>query len=175
MIKLGSIADIVSGRNVARLPESEKSKKYTNADFESDFYRMKLASPTSSIIYQQSSTAPHMVATILSDENKNKFISQVFSIIKVDTTKVNPWYLCYLLNQSRQLKRQYSILLQGSVIARLSAQQLKQVEIELPYRDKQEKIGTMYATALYQHYLEVLHADSKLKGIMAILRNMQEQ
>ena len=115
MIKLGSISEIMSGYNVVRLPDSEKDRKYSNTDFEYDFYRMKLADPTSSIIYRQSSGSSHMSATILSDENKDKFISQVFSIMKVNRERLNPWYLCWLLNESRGLEKQINILLQGSV------------------------------------------------------------
>ena len=46
MVRLGDMAEIVSGYNVARLPATNQVKKYTNADFEHDFYRMKLAAPT---------------------------------------------------------------------------------------------------------------------------------
>ncbi len=171
MIKLGSISEIMSGYNVVRLPDSEKDRKYSNTDFEYDFYRMKLADPTSSIIYRQSSGSSHMAATILSEENKDKFISQVFSIMKVNQERLNPWYLCWLLNESRDLEKQINILLQGSVITRLSAQQLKQIEITLPSMDEQERIGKLYATALYQYYLETNHAKQKLNGILSVLGN----
>lgn len=171
MIKLGSISEIMSGYNVVRLLDSEEDRKYSNTDFEYDFYRMKLADLSSSIIYRQSSGFSHMSATILSEENKDKFISQVFSIIKVNQERLNPWYLCWLLNESRSLERQFNILLQGSVITRLSAQQLKQVEVTLPLMDEQEKIGKLYATALYQYYLETNHAKQKLNGILSVLEN----
>lgn len=174
-MELGSISEIVSGYNVARLPDSERARKYSNADFESDFYRMKLANPGSNIIYRQVSGASHMSATILSDENKDKFISQVFSIIKVNQERINPWYLCWLLNESRSLERQLIILMQGSSIARLSAQQLKRVKIELPSMEEQEKFGRLYATALYQFYLETKHAKQKLNGILSVLEKVNVQ
>ena len=131
---------------------------------------MKLADPSNSIIYRQASGASHMAATILSDENKNKFISQVFSIMNVNRERLNPWYLCWLLNESRSLEKQINILLQGTVITRLSAQQLKQIKIELPPLDEQEKIGKLYATALYQYYLETNQAKQKLNGILSVLK-----
>lgn len=170
MIELGSVSEIVSGFNVARLPINERDRRYTNADFEYDFYRMKLADPSNSIIYRQASGASHMAATILSDENKDKFISQVFSIMNVNRERLNPWYLCWLLNESRSLEKQINILLQGTVITRLSAQQLKQIRIELPPLDEQKKIGKLYATALYQYYLETNQAKQKLNGILSVLK-----
>ena len=48
MIELGSVSEIVSGFNVARLPINERDRRYTNADFEYDFHRMKLADPSNS-------------------------------------------------------------------------------------------------------------------------------
>lgn len=172
MIELGSVSEIVSGFNVARLPISERGRRYTNADFEYDFYRMKLADPSSSIIYRQASGASHMSAAILSDENKDKFISQVFSIMKVNQERLNPWYLCWLLNESESVDCQIYFMLQGSKIARLSAQQLKQVKIALPPMDEQEKIGKLYATALYQFYLETTRAKQKLNGILSVLKKL---
>ena len=133
---------------------------------------MMLADPNSNIIYRQSVGAQNTSATIVSDENKDKFISQVFSIMKIDTTKLNPWYLCYLLNESDIVAKQCSVLLQGSVITRLSAHQLKQMKIPVIPMNEQEKLGRLYATALYQHYLETRKADLKLQGILSILHDV---
>lgn len=175
MVRLGDMAEIVSGYNVARLPATNQVKKYTNADFEHDFYRMKLAAPTNDIIYRQSLSGSNTSATIISDENKDKFISQVFSIMKLNTEKVNPWYLCFLLNESDVVARQCSILLQGSVITRLSAHQLKQIEIPIIPLSEQQKLGRLYVTALYYYHLEVTAAEMKLQGIRRILHDQEHQ
>lgn len=173
MIRLGEVADIVSGYNVVRLSDEEQKRKYSNDNFEHDFYRMKLAAPTNDIIYRQSISDRNMSATIISNENKDKRISQVFSIMKVDTQKINLWYLCYLLNESDEIARQSSVLLQGSVIARLSAQQLKQIEIPVIPLEKQEKLGWLYVTALYQYELEMTKAKMKLQGIRWMLHDQE--
>lgn len=175
MVQLGELAEIVSGSNIVRLSESQQDRKYTTADFEHDFYTMKLANPQNAIIYQQSSSMPHMSAAILSDANKEKVISQIFAIIRIDVSRLNPWYLCYLLNQSQEVAHKCSQCLQGSVIARLSAQLMRQVEITLPDMAMQKKMGQLYATALYQHYLEVMQANRKLDGVLSVLRDMDER
>lgn len=175
MIALGDAADIVSGYNVVRFSEEDQERKYANADFEHDFYRMKLADPANPIIYRQSLTAHTMSAAIISDENKEKFISQVFSIMNIKTTQLNAWYLCYLLNESDVVAKQCNVLLQGSVIARLSAHQLKQIRIPLPPIEAQEKLGRLYVTALYQHYLEVTKSTMKLQGLLSILHRTEQQ
>lgn len=174
MIRLGDVADIVSGYNIARLSSEEQKQKYSNDDFEHDFYRMKLAAPTNDIIYRQSISC-NMSATIISDENRDKCISQVFSIMKVDTKKINLWYLCYLLNESSEIVRQCHVLLQGSVIVRLSAQQLKQIEIPIISLQEQEKMGRLYVTALYQYMLEMTQANQKLQGICRLLHDEEHQ
>ena len=116
-----------------------------------------------------------MSATIIADSNKDKFISQVFSIMKVNTEKLNPWYLCYLLNESDIIARQCNVLLQGSVIARLSAYQLKQMQIPLPPVEEQERIGKLYSTALYQYYLETTISGKKLQGILSLLHGTESK
>ena len=175
MVQLGELAEIVSGSNIVRLSESQQDRKYTTADFEHDFYTMKLADPQNAIIYQQSSSMPHMSATILSDANKEKVISQIFAIIRIDVSRLNPWYLCYLLNQSQEVAHKCSQCLQGSVIVRLSAQLMKSVKIPLPDMTVQQNIGELYATALYQKHLEIMQANRKLTGILAVLRKKIEQ
>lgn len=175
MILLGEVADIVSGYNIMRLSEEDQERKYSNADFEHDFYRMKLASPSNDIIYRQSVAAHNMSATIISDENKGKFISQVFSIMKIDREKLNPWYLCYLLNESDIVAKQCNVLLQGSVITRLSAHQLKQMQIPVIPMAEQEKLGMLYSTTLYQYYLETTRATMKLQGILSILHDRERK
>ena len=85
MVLLGDLAEIVSGHNVARLSAADQDRKYTNADFERDFYRMKLATLTNPIIYRQPGSSESMAADIFSDDNRCKFISQVVAILDFDT------------------------------------------------------------------------------------------
>ncbi|MBS4913366.1 MAG: restriction endonuclease subunit S [Veillonella sp.] len=173
MIRLGDLADIVSGYNIARLSEEEQELKYTNADFDHDFYRMKTAMTTNAIIYRQSNSGDNMAATIISNENQNKFISQVFSVIKVDSRLLHPYYLCYLLNESEIINKQCSLLLQGSVITRLSAQQLKQIKIPLKPMSRQEEIGEFYVKVLYQRYLETKKVELKFQAFRGVLHNLE--
>ena len=137
MVLLGDLAEIVSGHNVARLSASDQDRKYTNADFERDFYRMKLATLTNPIIYRQPGSSESMAAAIISDDNRR-------------------------------------ILLQGSVIVRLSAQQLKQIEIPLLSMEDQERLGQMYVTALYQQYLEREKTELKFQALRGLLHDWEK-
>ena len=113
MIQLGDLSKIVAGRNIYRLPESEKDRVYTMAEFEEDYYQMKLAPRENEIIYQQSGTLPHIYAAVLSEAHRQKIISQIFSIIRVDATRLDPWYLCYQLNESQKIAEQSYAAVQG--------------------------------------------------------------
>lgn len=175
MVQLGELAEIVSGSNIVRLSESQQERKYTMMDFEHDFYTMKFANPQRAIIYQQSNSVPHMSATILSDQNKEKIISQIFSIIRIDTSRLDPWYLCYILNRSQDIARQHHRVSQGSVLGRLAAYLVKDIEIPQIGMTKQKQMGQLYATALYQNYLEIMQANRRLEGVLSVLRDMDEQ
>lgn len=174
MVLLGDLAEIVSGQNVARLSAADQDRKYTNADFERDFYRMKLAALTNPIIYRQPGSSESMAAAIISNDNRGKLISQVFAILDIDTARLHPAYLCYLLNESDDISRQSRILLQGSVIVRLSAQQLKQIEIPLIAMADQERLGRLYVMALYQHYLERQKTELKFQAIRGLLHDLEK-
>lgn len=175
MIQLGELAEIEAGANVMRLPESQQDRKYSNADFEYDFYHMKMSSPENKIIYRQSVSEQHQTAAIISERNREKIVSQMFAIIKADLNRLDPWYLCYMLNESDILERQYLLQSQGSVLVRLSSHAIKQLRIPLPEMTVQKRIGRLYATALYQHYLETTKANQKMQGILTILRDMEEK
>ena len=95
--------------------------------------------------------------------------------MKIDREKLNPWYLCYLLNESDIVAKQCNVLLQGSVITRLSAHQLKQMQIPFIPMAEQEKLGRLYSTALYQYYLETTRATMKLQGILSILHDIERK
>ena len=90
MIQLGDLSKIVAGRNIYRLSESEKDRVYTMAEFEDDYYQMKLAPRENEIIYQQSGTLPHIYAAVLSEAHQQKIISQIYSTIRMDATRLNP-------------------------------------------------------------------------------------
>lgn len=52
---------------------------------------------------------------------------------------------------------------------------MKSVRIPLPDMTVQQNIGELYATALYQNHLEIMQANRKLTGILAVLRKKIEQ
>lgn len=169
LYKLGDLVDIAAALNIMRLTVAESKKRYSNKDFEYDFFHMRLADRNNSIIYRQSMGMGirSTIATILSNQNKEKIISQVFSIIHIkDTNKLNPWYLCYLLNESDDVSKQCYSMLQGSVIARLFSRQLVEIKIPLPDIKMQNKIGSLYATTIYQNYLQIQKATLTMQGIM---------
>lgn len=174
MIQFGELAEIKSGKNTIRLDDQERKHLYGISDFNNDFYNMYLSSPTNDIIYHQTLTDSKMVATLISDDNQNKTINQAFAIIKVDYTKIDPYFLCYLLNESQVVHKQYSYLNQGTVIGRLSPQVLKVIKFELPPLNVQKKIGSLYALAIYNKHLKTKQADVELRVILSSIRRFKK-
>lgn len=179
MVFLGDIAEIVGGKNGYRARMEGTQPLYTKADFDDDYHRMKLSTGSRTIIYYQTppaseaSALPSVRAALLSDANRGKVIYQAFAEIRLWNEAVHPLYLCYLLNCSQAVERQRQMLNQGSVIARMFAGSLKDIQIELPDLDTQAQIGTVYATAVYQAYLETQQAEQMMQGVVAILRKME--
>lgn len=178
MFFLGDIAEITGGKNGYRARMEGTQSIYTKADFDDDYHHMKLSANSQTIIYYQTppaetSALPSVRAALLSDTNRHKIIYQAFAEIQLHDEGVYPLYLCYLLNCSQAVERQRQMLNQGSVIARMFASSLKDIQIELPEREIQEQIGTVYATAVYQAYLETQQAEQMMQGIISVLRKLE--
>lgn len=174
---LGDIAKVVSGTNIVRMSEKELDQRYTNEDFEYDFYHMKQAAGEIKVVYRQQPPvgAEHALATILSSQSKDKIISQAFVVMMPHPLILDPLYLCYLINESEGIARQFASFLQGSVVTRMPASKLMELQIPVIEREEQQKIGRLYATALYQNYLERRKADVKLQGILHLLHEQEHQ
>lgn len=179
MVFLGDIAEIVGGKNGYRARMEGQQVLYTKADFDDDYYHMKLSADSRTIIYYQTppasedSALPSVRAALLSETNRGKVIYQAFAEIRLVREDVHPLYLCYLLNCSQAVERQRQMLNQGSVITRMFTGILKDMQIELPSLDTQAQIGTVYATAVYQAYLETQQARHTLQGVISLLRRLE--
>lgn len=176
MVLLGQIADIKSGINTIRLNGKEWLDLYSVNHFLSDFNKMYLAQRDNDIIYYQISKGDNgSFATVISDRNQDKKINQSFALIKPNLSLVDPFYLCYALNESQDIKRQRSYSTQGSLVTRISPKTLKSFQITLPPMDTQVRLGKAYALAIYNHYLQKQLMQQELQGALALVRKIDNQ
>lgn len=83
-------------------------------------------------------------ASIVSERTQGKIINQNFAKLTFDSNRIDPRYLCYLLNESQSMKKQMSISMQGSTVPKLTPGILKELEIQLPHLEKQQLVGEAY-------------------------------
>jgi restriction endonuclease S subunit len=81
---------------------------------------------------------PHTAITIC-DDNKGILIPSLFSVIRLTGNMVLPEYLAIYLN-SEKMQRFYSKQSIGSTIQVMKTSSIKDIEIEIPSIEKQEKI-----------------------------------
>ena len=83
-------------------------------------------------------------ASIVSDINSGKILSQNFAKLLIDQKKIDSCYLCYCLNESKEMRKQMNISMQGSAIPKLTPAILKGLELTLPDIGMQRLIGKNY-------------------------------
>lgn len=84
------------------------------------------------------------IAGVVSGVNQGKIINQNFAKLMVEHDYVDRRYLCYVLNESDEMKRQKAISMQGSIVRKFTPSILKGLEIKLPSIEKQRIIGLAY-------------------------------
>ena len=85
-------------------------------------------------------------AMVIEKNRSNKLILSNFAIVRLhDTSKIDPFYLCWLINESLYIKKQLLALFQktGRVIV-IPISEFKEIEIESCDINKQRKIGQIY-------------------------------
>lgn len=176
MILLKSLVDIKAGKNAQRVKDDKPIDPYNVLDFTEDYYHMQDASGMEDVIYYQNPAMDRVPAqaTVISPQHRDKFINLSFATIHIKHGDLHPLYLCYLLNCSHKIERQFAKLTQGSVIARMSASVLQDIQLALPNMQTQERIGRTYAAVVHETYLERLQATNKMQGVIAFLRKMDE-
>ena len=79
-------------------------------------------------------------------------------------------FLVYLLNEDKQIKRQWAANLQGTSLLKYTLAQLKSLQINsLPTLEKQEIIGNVYLAQLHIQALRQRVAELETKRIFALL------
>ena len=115
-----------------------------------------------------------MQAVIISEKNRDKILNQSYGVLTADTTKIDPKYLCFVLNESQSIQRQISRFTQGSMAKRLAPNLLKDLQLTLPPLEKQKKIGQAYAVAIYNNFLQRDQSNKLTKGVISALRRIDQ-
>lgn len=85
-------------------------------------------------------------AMVVEENNKDKLVLSNFVRIRInDLSLVDPYYLCWLLNENKDIIRATSSLTQGSArVSILPLSFIKEIEVKLLPIGKQQIIGQIY-------------------------------
>ena len=83
---------------------------------------------------------------VIDQERSGKLVLSNFVIIRInDFNKLDPYYLCWLLNESNDVRRQVNFLYQKtSRVVVIPISELKDIEVECCDISKQRQIGMTY-------------------------------
>ena len=103
-------------------------------------------------------------AMVIEKDRTNKLVLSNFAVIRInDLNILDPYYLCWLLNEDRRVKAQLTSLTQKtSRVIIIPISTFKDVEIECIDIEKQRKIGVIY---------DLTRRDTRIKRQKAKLRN----
>ncbi|MBA1433865.1 hypothetical protein [Bombilactobacillus bombi] len=178
-MKLKQIAHITSGLNSIELKNKKEFNNlttYTNDDIEFDLYQgyqgpqkpasNKAITSAGSLIINTMTNQ----ATIISPQSDGKIMPQHIMRLGLDPQEVDPWYLCYVLNESESVKRQLYSTMEGTVLRRVTASSIKNLDLDLPAINVQKKIGNLYRILLVQNRLQREYNQKYNQAILTLLK-----
>lgn len=149
-MKLADVIQFTAGPNASRVKEQYKDAiLYTVLDLEEDLLQKKgeshLPFPKgASSFTKQGDLVVSMMkrrAAIVTAANEGKLLNSNFVKGLWDEELADPWYLCYWLNESEDVKRQRQ---QCMVLSPYTAREMGELDIQLPPLPMQQKIGQLY-------------------------------
>lgn len=92
-------------------------------------------------------------AIVVEKNHAGKLIPSNFACIRVDSKKLNAYYLAWYFNEHPDIHKQLMIAMQGTSVRALSVQMLRELTILVPSMDMQYKIGRVYQLAKLKNKL----------------------
>ncbi|WP_152878409.1 restriction endonuclease subunit S [Carnobacterium divergens] len=185
-MKLKKLVELNVGQNVSRMKDQEDlaSMMYTNSDLLNDLHENQAIMPVSSKIQRSekhSIVAGDVLysfisstAGIASQASEGKRFNQNFARLTITSEELDPKYLCYVLNESSKVTKQMAILMQGSVVPKMTPAILRELNIQFPTLKKQSLIGDSYFNLNRQHYLAKLELALQKKVYLELLKKLDQ-
>ena len=92
-------------------------------------------------------------AFVITEAYENRIIPSNFAYLECDESLVDPHYVAWYFNEHPHIQRQLLLAMQGSIIRAISVQLLRELEIEVPHLNVQQRLG---AIAVLKHRREQL-------------------
>ena len=169
--KLSDIVQLTAGKNISRLDKSQEKYSYTQNDFENDLQGVNQEYVSDCIINLMKSKAAPLTKT-----TSGKCLITNFVLCSFDTEIMDPWYFCYLFNESKEFERQFNMYQQGSIasVRKLNLKNIGDIVINVIDIEKQRKIGKLYKEYVRKNYLVQLQTKNISLFTKEIIRKIEE-
>jgi len=158
-MKLKNVLKVKTGINSSRVPIKMSNNAYTAADLEDDLMNLMDAKEPNE---NHKKNEPNKVTyngqliqslisertALITEDNVGKDINQNFAYFGFDEKRLDPKFLCYMFNESKEIKRQRYKLSQGSIIRKASPHTILEFDIDIPSIETQQVIGNLYGLML---------------------------
>lgn len=183
-MKLGDIVKLRVGLNSTRMKKDiDSSSIYNAVDTENDLmfaddFKLNPYDVNEPYVLKQGDLVISLIkekAAIVSKVNSRKIFNSNFIKAEFDPKVVDPWYLCYLLNESETMKRAKNLRTgTGLGYLHISPELLNSMEINLPSIESQKTIGKAYRRLCRYEY-EINKQKGDLKKLIIALIKEQEK
>ena len=141
-VKLKQVSKIKVGLN-SREVTKRNNNKYTAENLEEDLltgYKIEGKKETTDDAITQAGDLifSHMT------------LSQIYLKLTIDYKMIDPWFLCFILNESQNIDHQFHKIMEGTVSKRITKNNLEDIDIDFPDINIQKKIGAIYRLYLKQ-------------------------
>lgn len=180
-MKFKELAEITVGQNVTR-EKGTNLKYYTNDDLIADLHAIPIVFIRNGI-EDKIPDAVHGVragdvvynvvtstAAIVSPHNEGKRLNQNIAKMTLTTGQIDPRYLCYAINESKDIQKQMAAIGQGTVKRILTSAMLGEITITYPDLATQKMIGDAYFKVNRRQHLASLELDRQTKVYLDILK-----
>lgn len=116
-------------------------------------------------------------ACVVGEGNAGKCLTSAFIRCDYDKDKVDPWFICFYINESDSFKMEKHMRtgMSGLKYLHITSEMIGQVPIDLPPLKKQRVLGKIYKNALRQVYLYDSKKEKLTRSLNSIINNEIKQ
>jgi len=186
MIKLNELMSFTAGQNTARIQKSCKDDMlYTAEDLDSDLAgsggNSNIKSDVDKDYIVKSDDCiictTRSQAGITTKATAGKYLNINYVKCRFDRDVLDPWYFCYIFNESPFIRRQIAMFQQGTSVSilKLTIKIIGDLSVKaLPDIKTQKTIGSLYRQALHTEYLMKQRTAQIKQFTLQMLRNVDE-
>ena len=180
-MKLGDILQVVAGPNASRIKSMyTEEQMYTVSNLEDDLAQIEYDVPAvdsvqAELLTSENDLVVSMIrqeAAIVTRVNVGKVLNSNFVKCEFKRKQVDPWFICYWLNESDDVKKQNH---NRDMLKSYTAATLMDLSIALPEIARQREIGKGYKALKHMQYLFDRQKDEWTSLALEMMRQVMKE